>query len=77
MNCRKRERNVSLLLNPLKVDEPSVNIRANQLHANTVAHVNPLKSMHQPPFDRHIKKANPGAFGCCTGDNGIEPFPDP
>jgi hypothetical protein len=64
-------------VDPLKIDEPSVNIRVNQLHANPVAHVNPLKAMHEPPFDRHIKKANPGTFGCRTGDDCIEPFPDP
>ena len=63
-------------VNSREVDESLLHVRVRQLHANPMPHVDALKTMHQSAFHGRIKKADPGAFGRCTRDNGIEPFPD-
>ena len=74
--CRKSLNHQPESPNSLEVDEPLVHICVNQLHANPLAYVDTFETMHQFPFDRRIKQADPRAFGGCASDDGIEPFPD-
>ncbi len=48
----------------------------NQLHANPIAHVDTLEALNHLPFDRHVEKPGPRAFGRSSRDDGIELFSD-
>ena len=59
-------------VNSLKINIAAPHIRANQLHAELVAHVHALKTARQYSFNRRMQKTDPRAFHRCAGDDSIE-----
>ena len=60
-----------------KVNESSFHIGADQLDAELMADVQTFKTARQSTFNGRMQDTDPGAFGRCAGDDGIELLADP
>jgi len=60
-----------------EVDKAALHIRADQLHAELVTHIQALETARQSSFNGRMQKTDPRAFRRCAGDNRIELFSNP
>src|ERR1035441_9207226 len=55
-----------------EVDETALDVGADQLHADVVAHVETLEPALQPPFDRRLEDPYPRSLRRGAGDEAVE-----
>ena len=66
-----------LLLNLLEIDIPLLDIRADKLHLEPVAHIDAFNPIEQPAFDWGLKDADPCPFVGRACTDGVKPVSDP
>src|ERR1035437_7797325 len=75
MRCSVTKRHSGQLSVAREVDETALDVGANQLHADVVAHVETLETALQPPFDRRLEDPHPCSLRRGAGDKAINSSP--